>query len=60
LAINFKKINGFTQGTLFNVMWQPGWEGKGVQGRVDTYMCKAEHLCCPPETTTLLTSCTPI
>ena len=29
-----------------NVMWQPGWEG----GRMDTCICLAESLHCPPET----------
>ena len=42
------------QGTLFNVMWQAGWERSlGENGRVYTYGC-------PPETiTTLLISSTP-
>ena len=32
-----------------------------VWGRMDTCLCMAESLCCPPETiTTLLTDCTPI
>ena len=34
---------------------------RGVWGRMDTCVCMAESLCCPPETiTTLLTSYTPI
>ena len=45
------------QGTLVNVMWQPGWEGS--LGEMDT--CMAESLHCSPETiTTLLISYTPI
>ena len=33
------------QGTLLNVMWQPGWEGSlGENGYRYTYM--AESLCC--------------
>ena len=36
-------------------------DGKGVWGRVDTYICKAESLCCTPETiTTLSIGYTPI
>ena len=35
------------QGTLLNVMRQPGWEGS--LGRMDTCVCMAEGLCCPPE-----------
>ena len=32
-------------------------DGRGVWGRMDTYRCMAESLCCPPETiTTLLIS----
>ena len=42
----------FLQGTLLNVMWQPGWER--VLGEVSTCMCIAELLCCPPETITTL------
>ena len=42
------------QGTLLNVMWQPGWEE--IWGRMDTCVGMAESLCCPPETIpTLLT-----
>ena len=45
------------QGTLVNVMWQPGCEGS--LGEMDT--CMAESLHCSPETiTTLLISYTPI
>ena len=47
------------QGTLLDVMRQPGWAG--VWGRMDTCTRMAESLCCPPETTTtLLISYTPI
>ena len=36
-------------------------DGRGVRGRLDTYMCMAESLCCPPDTiTTLLTGYIPI
>ena len=35
-------------------------DGRGTWGRMDTYVCMAESLCCPPETiTTLLISYTP-
>ena len=37
-----------------------GGRGGGVWGRMDTCMCMAESLCCPPETITLLIDCTPI
>ena len=38
-----------------------GWMGGESGGRVDTCVCMAESLCCPPETiTTLLTVYTPI
>ena len=40
------------QGTLLNVMSQPGWEGVG--GRMDTCTGMAESHCCPPETTTAM------
>ena len=36
-------------------------DGMGAWGRMDTCICMAEFLCCPPETiTTLLTSYTPV
>ena len=36
-------------------------DGKGVLERMDTCMCLAESLCCPPETVTTLLICyTPI
>ena len=39
------------QGTLLNVMWQPGWEGSlGENG----YMYMTESLCCSPESVTTL------
>ena len=45
-------------GTLLDVMWQPGWEGS--LGRMDTCICMAESLCCPPEAITAwLVGCTP-
>ena len=48
-AFNIENQQGPAQGTLLNVMWQPGWEGSfGVC--VDTCICMAESLCCPPET----------
>ena len=31
-----------------------GPDGRGVLGRMDTCICMAESLCCPPETTTIL------
>lgn len=37
-------------------MWQPGWEGRGVQGRMDTHMCKAEYFAVPLK---LLQHCQP-
>ena len=47
-----------TQGTLLEVMWQPGWEG--VWGRIYTCISVAESFRCPPETiTTLLVGYTP-
>ena len=44
------------QGTLLNVMWQPGWEGS--LGRMDSCICMAESLHCSPEiiTTMLISS----
>ena len=47
------------QGTLRNVVWQPGWAGS--LGEMDTCVYTAEFLCCPPVITTmLLNSYTPI
>ena len=40
------------QGTLLNVMRQPGREGS--LGRMDTCICMAEALCCSPEILTTL------
>ena len=41
------------QGTLLDVLWQPGWEGS-----LDTCIWLAEYLCCSLENiTTLLISC---
>ena len=46
-------------GTLPNVIWQT--IGRGFGGRMDTCICMAESLCCPPETiTTLLIGYTPM
>ena len=42
----------YSQGTLLNVMWQPGWEG-GL-GRTDMYICMAEFLCWSSETMTIV------
>ena len=40
--------------------YMPVWMG-GVWGRMDTCVCRAESLCCPPETiTTLLIGYTPV
>ena len=53
------EVHCLAQGTLLNLMWQPEWEGS--LGRIDTYTCMAESLCCPPETLpTWLISYTPI
>ena len=36
-------------------------DGRGVLGRMDTCICMAESLCCPPKTvTTLLIGPTPV
>ena len=32
-------------------------DGRGVWGRMDTRICMAESLCCPPETITTLLIC---
>ena len=47
------KITNRARGTLLNVMWQPGWQ-RGFGGRIDTYLCMAETLCCSPVTITTL------
>ena len=48
------------QGTLLNVVWQPGLLGSLVDNGY-RYIYMAESLCCPPETiTTLLIGYTPI
>ena len=39
-------------GALPSVMWLHGWEG-GLR-RMDTRVCRAESLCCSPETITIL------
>ena len=42
-------------------MSRGSWDGRGVGGRKDACICKAESLCCPPETiTTLLIVYAPI
>ena len=46
------KVLQYTQGTLFNVTQQSGWEG-GL-GRMDTRACSAELLCRPPGSSTTL------
>ena len=43
------QLSMHAQGTLLNIMQQPGWDG-----RMDTRICVAESLCCPPETITTL------
>ena len=49
------------QGTLLNVLWQPGWEGLWGRVDLDTCICTAESFSSTPETlTTLLISYTPI
>ena len=35
-------------------------DGRGVQGRMETWISMADFLCCPPETTTLLIGYIPI
>ena len=52
LYLRWVKIRTYcrAQGTLLNIMWQPGWERS--LGEKDTCICMAEYLCCAPETTT--------
>ena len=45
---NKRRLTILAHGTLLNVMCQPEWEG-GL-GRMDTHICMAESLFCPPET----------
>ena len=53
------KVLLYSTGTLLSVMWQ--LDGRGGWGRMDTCMCLAESLCCPPGTiTTLLIGYPPI
>ena len=47
------EIKRFSQGTLPNVCGS--LDGRGVWGRMGTYMSMAESLCCPPETITTFT-----
>lgn len=42
----------YSTGTPAQVTWQPGWEGSW--GRVDTCVCVAESLHCPPKAVTVL------
>ena len=35
-------------------------DGSGVWGRMDTCVCMAQSLCCPPETTMLSVEYTPL
>ena len=49
--ITYKNNNCRAQGTLCNVMWQPGWEGS--LERMDTSICMAEALSYSPETITI-------
>ena len=47
--------NGQNTGNVAQCYRQPGWEGS--LGRMETRICMADSLCCPPETiTTLLIS----
>ena len=55
---NQQGLNCIAQGTLLNVMWQPGW--KGSLGENRTRLCMAESVCCPPEIITSLIDYTPI
>ena len=43
----------------FCLMLCDSLDGKEIWGRMDTCICMAESLCCPPETITLLISYTP-
>ena len=63
LLVHFKwpinKVLLQSAGNSAHVMWPPGWEESW--GRMDTCICVAETLSCPPETiTALLTGYTPI
>ena len=46
------KTSCIAQGTLLNVMWQPGWEGN--LGENATCICVSESLCRSPEAFTTL------
>ena len=53
------RVQLYSTGTLHNIMWQPGWEGSWE--KMNTHICMAESLRCPPEIfTTLLISYIPI
>ena len=41
-------------GTLFNIMCQPGWEQVGASGRKESYVCMAESSLCSLEIITTL------
>ena len=46
-------ISGPGQGTLLNIMWQPGWK-ENFRGRIDTCIHMAESFCHEPEIVTAL------
>ena len=51
LTVQYKELCSMLSGSL----------GRGrIWGRMDTVLCMAESLCCPPETITWLISCIPI
>ena len=51
-AVEHRELCSMLRGSL---------DGRGPRGRMDTSVCTAESLCCPPETiTTLLIHYTPI
>ena len=52
-AFNIENQQGPAQGTLLNVMWQPGWEGSLGENEY-VYLGMAESLHCSPETITTL------
>ena len=57
--IERKEKNCLAHGTLLSYV--AAWMGGEFVGRMDTCICMAESLCCPPETiTTLLIGYTPI
>ena len=60
--VTFKKIKWIINKVLlYSIMLRGRLDGRGVCRRMDTCICMAESLCCPPEiTTALLIGCTPI